>query len=118
MTTDYVAEILRATGTLRPGDPAGVTAIVQNALALAGLKDSGSGIAVGDPTKTMQMPQALLPGLGHTGHHSSGTNRLRKPLGEVIRTLKEAGKGLKLEGLPGLGQSPQAPELPLPKEPA
>ena len=115
MTTDYVAEILRATGTLRSGDPAGVTAIVQNALALAGLKDSGSGIAVGDPTKTMQMPQALLPGLGHTGHHSSGTNRLRKPLGEVIRTLKEAGKGLKLEGLPGLGQSPQAPELPLPK---
>ena len=115
MTTDYVAEILRATGTLRSGDPAGVTAIVQNALALAGLKDSGSGIAVGDPTKTMQMPQALLPGLGHTGHYSSGPGRLRKPLGEVIRTLKEAGKGLKLEGLPGLGQSPQAPELPLPE---
>ena len=36
-TNDYVAEILRAAGSLRSGDPAGVTAIVQNALALAGL---------------------------------------------------------------------------------
>jgi poly(hydroxyalkanoate) depolymerase family esterase len=115
MTTDYVAEILRATGTLRSGDPAGVTTIVQNALALAGLKDSGIGIVEGAPAKTMQMRQALLPGRDHTGHHSSVTDRLRKPLGEVIRTLKEAGKGLKLEGLPGLGQSLQAPELPLPK---
>jgi poly(hydroxyalkanoate) depolymerase family esterase len=114
MTTDYVAEILRATGTLRSGDPAGVTAIVQNALALAGLKDSGSGIAVGAPAKVAPMPQALLSGLGRNEHHSSRTSRLRKPLGEVIRTLQEGGKGLKIEGLPGLGRSPQAPELPLP----
>ena len=115
MTTDYVAEILRATGTLRSGDPASVSAIVQNALALAGLKDSGNGIAAGASAKTTQMPRALLPSLGLTKHHSSGSGRLRKPLGEVIRTLQEGGKGLKLEGLPGLGRPLQAPELPLPE---
>ena len=36
MNNDYVAEMLRATGSLRSGDPAGVTAIIQNALAAAG----------------------------------------------------------------------------------
>lgn len=115
MTTDYVAEILRATGTLRSGDPAGVTAIVQNALALAGLKDPGAGIAAGASARTTPMSQPLLPGPGHTDHHSFGAGRLRKPLGEVIRVLREGGKGLKLEGLPGMGRPVQAPELPLPE---
>ena len=32
MNTDYVAEILRATGSLRSGDPAAVSAIIQNHL--------------------------------------------------------------------------------------
>ena len=114
MTNDYVAEILRATGTLRSGDPDGVTAIVQNALALAGLTGSGGGIVAGDPGRSTKMPQASLPGLGLTEHHSSRTGRLRKPLGEVIRSLQEGGKGLKLEGLPGLGRPLQAPEMPLP----
>ncbi|MCZ0964253.1 extracellular catalytic domain type 1 short-chain-length polyhydroxyalkanoate depolymerase [Paracoccus benzoatiresistens] len=114
MTTDYVAEILRATGTLRSGDPAGVTTIVQNALALAGLPGSGGGMAAGHPTRTTQMSQALLPGLDHTDQHSFRTGRLRRPLGEVIRSLQEGGKGLNLEGLPGLGRPLQVPELPLP----
>ena len=35
MNNDYVADILRATGTLQSGDPAGVTSIIQNALAAA-----------------------------------------------------------------------------------
>lgn len=114
MNTDYVAEILRATGTLRSGDPAGVTAIVQNALALAGLTGSRGGSAAGDPTAATQMPPALLPAPDHTEPHSSRTGRLRRPLGEVIRSLQEGGKGLKLEGLPGLGRPLQTPELPLP----
>lgn len=113
MTTDYVAEILRATGTLRSGDPAGVTAIVQNALALAGLTGSGGGIPAGDPAGTMPMPNAL-PGGGRAYRHSSATGRLRKPLGQVIQTLQDGAKRLKLEGLPGLGRPLQAPELPLP----
>ena len=40
MNNDYVAEILRATGSLRSGDPAAVSAIIQNALAAAGLTGS------------------------------------------------------------------------------
>ena len=50
MNTDYVAEILRATGTLQSGDPAGVSAIIQNALAAAGLTGSLGNGASGDPT--------------------------------------------------------------------
>jgi poly(hydroxyalkanoate) depolymerase family esterase len=115
MTTDYVAKILRATGTLRSGDAAGVSAIVQNALALGGLRGPLGGSAVSDPAGTMQMPQTLLPNLGLTKHHSSGRSRLRKPLGEVVRIRQEGGKGLKLEGLPGLSRPLQAPELPLPE---
>ena len=40
MNNDNVAEILRATGSLRSGDPAAVSAIIQNALAAAGLTGS------------------------------------------------------------------------------
>ena len=49
MNNDYVAEILRATGTLRSGDPAGVSAIIQNALAAAGLTGSVWRRAFGRP---------------------------------------------------------------------
>ena len=40
MNNDYVG-ILHATDYLRSGDPAGVTAIIQNALAAAGQPESG-----------------------------------------------------------------------------
>ena len=40
MKDDYVAEILRATSVLRSGDPAGVTAVIESALAAAGLTGS------------------------------------------------------------------------------
>jgi poly(hydroxyalkanoate) depolymerase family esterase len=67
MTHDLVAEILRATGTLRAGDPSGATAIIQAALAAGGLA----------PT-TLQAPAAA--------------GRPRRPLGEVIRLLR-SGRG-------------------------
>ena len=37
MNDEYVAEILRATSALRSGDPAGVAAVIESALAAAGL---------------------------------------------------------------------------------
>ena len=40
---------------------------------------------------------------------------MRKPLSEVVRTLRAGGKGLGLEGImPGLGQPARTPDLPLP----
>ena len=39
---------------------------------------------------------------------------MRKPLSEVVRTLRAGGSGLRLEGLPGLGRPPHRPDLPLP----
>ena len=99
-------EILRATGTLQSGDPAGVTAIIQNALAAAGLVGS-----VDAGPSGLQLPQAFRPG---TEHLPPRTDRLRKPLSEVINTLRSGGMGLGLEGLPGLGQPAHIPELPLP----
>ena len=49
MNMTYVAEILRATGSLQSGDPAGVTAIIQNALAAAGLTGADGGRGLGRP---------------------------------------------------------------------
>ena len=114
-TNDYVAEILRATGAARSGDPAGVTAIVQNALALAGLGGPGGVIAAGNPAPAGQAPEILLPRENYSEIFPARTERLHKPLGEVIRMLQEGGKGLKLDGLPGLGRPLQAPEPPLPE---
>ena len=59
MNNDYVAEILRATGSLRSGDPAAVSAIIQNALAAAGLTGS---VGVGPSANAnfgIQLPQTL-----------------------------------------------------------
>ena len=64
MNNDYVAEILRATGSLRSGDPAGVTAIIQNALAAAGLTGSVGVGPSGNPNPGIQLPQAFRPGAG------------------------------------------------------
>ena len=114
MNTDYVAEILRATGSVRAGDPAGVTAIIQNALALAGLTGPSGDGASGEPAQTILPPRAPLAGPARTGSHPSGGDRLRLPLGEVVRTLQERKTGLGLEGLPGLGQLARAPALPIP----
>ncbi len=112
MSNDYVAEILRATGTLRSGDPAGVTAIIQNALAAAGLMGSGDAGPSGNPTPGLQLPQAFPPSAGNIPLR---TDRMRRPLSEVVRTLRTGGKELGLEGMtPGLGRPAHVPELPLP----
>ena len=60
MNNDYVAEILRATGSLRSGDPAGVTAIIQNALAAAGLTGSVGDGPSGNPNPGIHAPHSLL----------------------------------------------------------
>lgn len=111
MNNDYVAEILRATGTLQAGDPAGVTAIIQNALAAAGLMGSVNAGPSGYPNPGLELPQAFRPGADRLPPR---TDRLRKPLSEVINTLRSGGMGLRLEGLPGLGQPAHILELPLP----
>jgi poly(hydroxyalkanoate) depolymerase family esterase len=112
MSNDYVAEILRATGTLRSGDPAGVTAIIQNALAAAGLMGSGDAGPSGNPNPGLQLPQGFRPSAEHIPLR---TDRMRRPLSEVVRTLRTGGKGLGLEGMmPGLGRPAHVPELPLP----
>ena len=49
MNNDFVAEILRAAGSLRSGDPAGVTAIIRNALSAAGLTSSAVDATSGNP---------------------------------------------------------------------
>jgi len=108
MNNRLVAEILRATGSLRSGDPASVTAIIQNALGAAGLTSSRSS----RPSSTQTLPpRADL----ETTHFLSRTDRMRRPLSEVIRTLRAGGKRLGLDGrMPGAGQSAPIPELLLP----
>ena len=113
MKSDYVAEILRATGSLQSGDPAGVTAIIQNALAAVGLTASVGNGASGNAVPDIQVPQALLPGLGHA--HFARTKRLRKPLSEVVHTLRATRKQLGLEGsMSRLGRPVRTPDLQLP----
>jgi poly(hydroxyalkanoate) depolymerase family esterase len=115
MNNDYVAEILRATGDLRSGDPAGVTAIIQNALAAAGLASSVGGGPSANPNPVIQLPQAFQSGAGHGAVRlPQRTDRLRKPLSEVVRTLRAGRIGQGFEGLPGFGRPLHIPELPLP----
>lgn len=116
MNANYVAEILRATGSLRAGDPDGVTAIIQNALAAAGLAGSAGVGPSGDPNPGFKTPLTFRTGVTHGAELlPPRADRLRKPLSEVVRTLRGGGMGLGLEGLPGLGQPTRAPELPLPE---
>ena len=116
MNDDYVAEILRATGSLRSGDPAGVSTIIQNALAAAGLTGPVDALPSGNPNLGTHAPHSLTRRAYHGAEHIPlRTDRMRKPLSEVVRTLRTGGKGLGLEGMPGLGQPARTPELPLPK---
>ena len=115
MNNELVAEILRATGSLRSGDPAGVTAIIQNALAAAGLTGPVGDGPSGNPTPAIHDPHTG-PGPGRGAmHYPPRTDRMRRPLSEVVRTLRAGGKGLgSKELMPGPGQSVPTPELPLP----
>ncbi|AXC50596.1 esterase [Paracoccus suum] len=111
MRTDHVAEILRATGSLRSGNPAGVTDIVRNALAIAGLPGPATAGAEGTSALHVTPQTTAAPRVGRPPRIA----RLRKPLGEVVRTLRAGKPGLKLDGLPGLPRPTPAPDLPLPE---
>ena len=94
MNNDFVAEILRATGSLRSADPAGVTAIIQNALAAAGLTGSVGDGPSGNPKPAIHEPDTLPGGVEYGNvHFPPRIARMRKPLGEVVRTLERVEKG-------------------------
>ena len=112
MTKDHVAEILRATETLRSGDPAGATAIIQNALALAGLTATTGDNASNQGVRSVTPLGMPLPNAGAPARSTDA--RLRKPLGEVVRTLQEAKNGLALKGMPALRLPGHTPDLPMP----
>ena len=134
MNNDFVAEILRATGSLQSGDPAGVSAIIASALAAAGLAATPGASAQDIPNVSFQLPEmprrpgpTLIEGATATGRpertgaeihhpHELRSRRMRKSLGEVVKTLAAGQAGLGLEGkLPGLGMPARAPDLPLPE---
>jgi poly(hydroxyalkanoate) depolymerase family esterase len=126
MNNDFVAEILRATGSLRAGDPAGATDIIQAALAAGGLSHPLPPRSGGDGGQAMRErpDEAWAPYIDGTlaadgpaaRREPPRSQRLRRPLGEVLRTLDEGRKRLGLDGrLPGLRLPGRAPDLPLPE---
>lgn len=119
MNNDFVAEILRATGTAQSKDPAGITVIIQNALAAAGLTGANGAGASNTPYPGIQLPQTRLLGSDHgAALLPPRADRMRKPLSEVIATLRSGGMGQGLQGLkglPGLGQPAGMPNLPVPE---
>jgi poly(hydroxyalkanoate) depolymerase family esterase len=120
MNNDFVAEILRATGSLRSGDPAGASAIIQAALAQGGLAQGNIG-----PTASRQSERAETPEARVAFHKSLpsgasqlpfGSARMRKPLGEALQTLAHGRSKLGLDGaMPRPGIRSPTPELPLPE---
>jgi poly(hydroxyalkanoate) depolymerase family esterase len=134
MNDDFVAEILRATGAMRAGDPSGATDIIQAALAAGGLTGSPEPGAYGvphagfRPRRTSSRHSAPYvegeivtdrPGSASAEMHALKTprsRRLRKPLSEVLETLTAGRKRLGLEGMtPGINLPTRAPDLPMPE---
>jgi poly(hydroxyalkanoate) depolymerase family esterase len=101
MNKDFVAEILRATGNLRSGDPAAATDVIQAALAAAGLANGRPDDAAPFHIPGMFGRKAPDGGPLHAGVTG---DRLRRPLGEVVRTLAEGRRRLGLRSrVPGVG---------------
>jgi poly(hydroxyalkanoate) depolymerase family esterase len=135
MKEGFVAEILRATGSLRAGDPAGATAIIQAALAAGGLhgaqpaqsphaEEEAGALARQDPRGSSALPVdgglvadgADLVRAGDAGRIRSPSQRLRRPLGDVLRTLADGRRRLGLDArMPGLPGRERTPDLPLPE---
>ncbi len=115
MNNEFVAEILRATGSLRSGDPAGVTAIIQNALSAAGLTSSAGDGTSGDPNPAIHEPHTLPLGAGRS-HTLSATDRSAAETPERGRPHTASGwKRARARGNDaGSRQSVPTPELPLP----
>jgi poly(hydroxyalkanoate) depolymerase family esterase len=128
MKEGFVAEILRAVGTLRSGDPAGATDIIRAALAAGGLatpKDAASDEVRGAQT-TSEPPSGTEAGRAANDHqappHPDGAgirpgqpaeprrHRLRKSLGETVRILSDARKAPRPDWkLPGHGAPAAVP---------
>ncbi len=132
MNNDFVAEILRATGSLRSGDPSGATDIIQAALAAGGLSSSAafSGGRIPGAAKSRRAAGPDAPFIEGTlveegpDDVASGaprpdrgrSERLHRPLAEVLRTLTEGRKDLGLKGsMPGLRLPARVLDLPLPE---
>lgn len=87
MSNDFVAEILRATGALRSGDPAGATAVIQAALTAGGINSSAGAPA--------------------------GGRRSRKALDDVVRILAEGRRKLRPgDRMPGRDRPGTDPAVP------
>lgn len=125
MKSDFVAQILRATGTLRAGDPAGATAIIRAALAAGGLGPESNAApgATGEASRPSQWAAARViegslagepaPAADKGPPSGAASKRRNRPLGEVLRILGDGRRRLGLDGavrrLPA-----RVPELPLP----
>lgn len=118
MTMHSVAELIRATGSLRSGDPAAVAAVVRQSLALAGLGDgpagvknaAADGLAGGSPVAVMTIIEEslALAGLGTGGVAASTGPRpnlsgdkadARQRLSAVIEALRAGRLELNLPGM-------------------
>lgn len=116
MKNDFVAEILRATGSLRAGDPAGATDIIKAALSAGGLSHPGTSPNRADDVKPPREPgnaekdciesSVVAELAGDVPEATTGGQqgeairfpRLRKSLGGALRTLSQGRKSLGLEG--------------------
>lgn len=132
MKHDFVAEILRATGTLRSGGPAGAADIIQAALAAGGLS-SGPPPAAARTLGAAKLPNAAISqgpladgrhveqelgaaGLGLRSQERPRIERLRRPIGEVLRTLREGRKSFGLQAkMPGLQPQQRTPNVSVPE---
>jgi poly(hydroxyalkanoate) depolymerase family esterase len=116
MTDPFVAEILRATGTLRAGDPAGATAIIQAALAAGGLRPGTTRGATAPDAAAGHIIEGTLAPTGATPTPNAPSERPRRSLGTTLRALAEGRRRLGLDGLrPVRPTRPRVPEQPLPE---
>lgn len=128
MKDGFVAEILRAAGTLRSGDPAGATDIIRAALGAGGLAVPG-GTAPDGPLPGARPVADRSPGgqerqpagAERAERHGDGADvhrepvaeqrvqRLRRSLGETVRTLKAQKARQPGWNLPGRGAAAEVP---------
>lgn len=110
MNDNFLAEIMRATGDMRSGDPAGAMAIIHTALAAGGLTGT-NGAGFSAPPMPLHIRDITPP----DAFGAMPGTRARKPFGEVIRTLSE-GRRKRGGSLPGFGlPTARGPEPALPE---
>jgi len=95
MKEGFVAEILRAAGTLRSGDPAGVTDIIRASLAAGGLARQGAAAAAVGPQATAERTSGPKAGEDQPPPQRKRSARPRKSLGETVRILSNGRPALR-----------------------